>query len=209
MSAPGPLFHRLRIAGMLLALALWLGGCADRQAEPARQAIADVEAALQAAGTEPVKYIPGEVGQVRTGLDSLKQRFADEDYGGVLREAPAVLAAARALAGEAAAREVELRQSLQKEWAALEPVVPARIEEMRSAVEAIAVRRSLPGGVSRDDVAKVGRRVDDAQVLWDRARAERDAGRLPEAVTLANQARELLDLAARTVGLAAPVDPVK
>jgi hypothetical protein len=193
----------------LLALALITCGCTDRRIEPAREAIAEVEAALATAGTDPIKYVPGEVERVRDRLDSLKQDFAGEDYEAVLREAPAVLAAAQALPAEADRRESELLQSLQAEWSVLEPAVPGRIEAMRSRVQALAAGRVLPPAISRDDLNRATGRIDDAQALWERALVERHAQRLPEAVTLANQARELLDRVAETPGFGAPVLPLK
>lgn len=210
MSLPASLprcMHRRVL--MLLALVVVASACADRRIEPARQAIAEVEAALAAAGDAPIKYLPGEVREVQSGLDALKQKFAGEDYAGVMGDAPAVLAAARALPGKAAAREADLLQSLQGEWAALEPVLPGRLEALRGHLAAMKAGSSLPDGLSRDDVSKAARQVEDAQVLWDRALAERAAQRLPEAVTLANQASELLDRAAATTGPGTSAAPVK
>jgi hypothetical protein len=194
-------------AWLLLAAAMGMTACADRQVQPAREAIARIEATLDTSGTAPVKYIPGEVRAVRDDLDALKRSFEREDYAGVLRDAPAVLAAAQALPREAAAREAELLQTLQREWTTLEPAVPATIAAMRSRVAWLAATGVLPDGVSREDLNRVARRVDDAQALWDRALAERSAQRLPEAVTLAHQARELLDRMAGELG--APAAPVE
>jgi hypothetical protein len=53
-------------------------------------------------------------------------------------------------------------------------------------------------------------RLRDALALWDRAREEADAGRLPEAVTLANQIRAMgrsVDAVSSPAGTAgAPVE---
>jgi hypothetical protein len=187
-------------AWILLASTISLAGCGDRQAQPAQEAIAAVESALAASGTAPVRYIPGEVSEVREGLDALKHSFEREDYAGVLRDAPALLAAARALPREAAAREAELAQALQRDWAALEAVVPAALEAARERVDPPGAA-ALPPGVSRADAARATRQVDHARALWERAQAERNAQRLPEAVTLGHQARELLERVAD--------DPVK
>src|SRR5512135_2535368 len=110
--------------GLLLALALCTAACTDPRLQPAQQAIADIEGAIAAAGNAPVKYIPGEVTDVQDDLEVLKQEFESEDYAAVLADAPAVLAAARALRPDAAAREAQLLQSLQQEWSTLEPAVP-------------------------------------------------------------------------------------
>jgi hypothetical protein len=128
----------------------------------------------------------------------------------VLERAPEVLAAARALAPSAAARAAELDRTLRAEWTTLSAVVPTELAAAADRFDRLAARRKLPPGVTRDDVQAAKGRLRDALALWDRAREEADAGRLPEAVTLANQIRAMgrsVDAVSSPAGTAgAPVE---
>jgi hypothetical protein len=158
--------------------ALCLAGCNDPQQEPAGQAIAEVEAALAGAGTDPATYVPGALRDVETRLQRLKQDYADGHYGAVVDAAPSVLAEVRGLQDAAVARVRELEHSLAAEWASLSNAVPAAIESAR--------RETGDAGAT-----KSSSQIDTAQALWQRAIAEHDDGHVAEAVTLAHQALEL------------------
>lgn len=181
----------VRSIAVLVLVATSLAACANRQQEPAREAIAAIEAELAAAGTAPAKYIPGELEDAQTRLDTLKQQYAAQQFGAVVEAAPEVLAAARQLAPTAAARADELEQALQTEWTGLSAALPGELAAMRAAVTRVAALGTPPKGLDIGQVQVARERATDAQALWDRARAEQGAGRLPEAVTLANQARDL------------------
>ena len=56
---------------------------------PAQKAIADIEAAVAAAGEDATKYIPDEVQAVNDQVANLKAMFDKKDYKGVLAAAPA------------------------------------------------------------------------------------------------------------------------
>jgi hypothetical protein len=211
MREPTPFAPRPRPAGRwaLVALAAFMASCADPDREPAARAIAEIEATLRAAGTAPAKYIPGQLEDVQTGVTELKQEFEDARYDAVLAEAPQVLAAAQALAPEAQSRETELIASLRAEWAALVETVPAELTAVAARVDAMGPAGRLPEGLTARDLTGARQRLDDARTLWDRALKERDADRFPEAVTLANQVRDLVRQVAAVPGLGAGGAPVK
>ena len=71
---------------LVMAAAL-LAGCAN-QMEPAKKAIADVEAAAVAAGPDAAQYIPDQLQAVTTQITDLKMKFDQKDYKGVLAAAP-------------------------------------------------------------------------------------------------------------------------
>jgi hypothetical protein len=181
----------LRCAVAVAVVASWLVGCADPQREPARQAIATIEAELTAAGTDPAKYIPGELKDVQARLDELKQQYAASEFDAVVGGAPEVFVAARSLAPAAAARAVELDQTLRQEWTGLAATMPAELAALQAAVERVGASTALPAGLDPGRLRLARKHATDAQALWDRARQEQAAGRLPEAVTLAAQARDL------------------
>jgi hypothetical protein len=198
--------HRSRpwAAGLWIALVLLgVSACEGRRQADAEHALAEIEAVLTDAGTGPSKYIPGELADVRAGVDELQRDYLAGRYREVLARAPEVLAAARALAPAAAARAAELDRTLRAEWTTLSAVVPAELAAVADRFDRLAARRNLPAGVTRDDVQAAKGRLRDALALWDRAREEADAGRLPEAVTLAAQIRAM----GRSVdALSAPAD---
>ncbi len=74
--------------------ALLLVGCAN-QMEPAQKAIADVEAAIAAAGPDAAQYIPDQLQAVTGQLADLKAKFDKKDYKGVIAAAPALLTQAQ------------------------------------------------------------------------------------------------------------------
>jgi hypothetical protein len=179
-------------AGLWIAIGLLaVTACEGRRQADAERALAEIEAVLSEAGTAPSKYIPGELADVRADVDELQHDFGAGRYHDVLERAPEVLAAARALAPSAAARAAELDRTLRAEWTMLSAAVPAELAAVADRFDRLAARRKLPPGVTRDDVQAAKGRLRDALALWDRAREEADAGRLPEAVTLANQIRAM------------------
>ena len=76
-----------RFIALVLA-AFAIAGCANKMA-PAQKAIADIEAAVAAAGEDATKYIPAEVQAVNDQVANLKAMFDKKDYKGVLAAAPA------------------------------------------------------------------------------------------------------------------------
>ena len=84
-------FLSLAMAAVLLA------GCANKM-EPAKNAIAGIEAAIAAAGPDAAQYIPDQLQAVTSQLNDLKMKFDQKDYKGVLAAAPALLTQAQGLA---------------------------------------------------------------------------------------------------------------
>ena len=204
--------HRHPGAGRCLRAFVWSAGilllvaaCADRQTEQAREAIAEIEAAVTAAGTEPAEFVPKVLDDVNDRLDVLKTRFEQKDYAGVLADAPAALAAARNLPAEAAARKAELQALLQQEWTGLSGAIPQQIETVRAKVERIAAQKKIPRGITVATLDTARQGVDDARALWERAIAEHDASRPEQAVTLGNQARDRIEGVAAALGTTSPV----
>jgi len=171
-------FAHRSLARSIAVGALCLAGCKDPQQKPARQAIAQVEAALADAGSDPATYVPGDLKDVEAKLQRLRQDYAGGHYGAVVDAAPAVLAEARGLQGAAVSRVRDLAQSLAADWTSLSSAVPAAIESAR--------RESAGGGA-----ATRPQQLEVAQALWQRAITQHDSGHVAEAVTLAHQALEL------------------
>ena len=112
--------------------ALLLVACAN-QLEPAKKAIADVEAAIAAAGPDAAQYIPDQLQAVTGQLADLKAKFDKKDYKGVIAAAPALLTQAQGLAGAAATARRRVRtagrilalRTRPARTTLLQPVIPA------------------------------------------------------------------------------------
>jgi hypothetical protein len=196
-------------AWLAIASLTFASACERYKQAPAERAIVEIESTLSDAGTAPAKFIPGELKDVQSSVADLKRAYASRRYGAVLERAPAVLAAAKALGPSAAAREAELNRTLRAEWAALVHAVPAELAAVAERFDRLAARKPLPPGVTVDDVRAAKGRLRDALALWDRALQEEAAGRLPEAVTLAGQIRDMGRSVDAVSQSGAPVAPVK
>lgn len=193
---------------IMAALAVILVACADPQESPARDAIAKIDAALAATGTDPARYIPGELKAAQARVETLKDAYARQEFSTVLEQAPDVLAQVTALGPAATAKARQLEAMLEQEWTDLAASLPGELAALQSAIGATG-HHGAPGGLPAEQSAGVRKLAADAQALWNRALQEHAGGRLPEAVTLASQAREITRRAASQPRLGAGQGPVE
>ena len=191
-------FVSLAMAAVLLA------GCAN-QMEPAKKAIADIEAAVTAAGPDAAQYIPDQLQAVTTQINDLKMKFDQKDYKGVIAAAPALLAQAQGLAGAAAnakqAAQAAAQQALTAEWATLSADLPAQLAAVTSRAGILAKSKKLPAGLDAAAVEAANSGAAEAKVLWDQATAAQASGNIEQAVTAARQVKEKLDAAMASLGM--------
>jgi hypothetical protein len=189
--------------------ALMLAGCAN-QMEPAQKAIADIEAAITAAGPDASQYIPNELQAVTSQLADLKAKFDKKDYKGVLAAAPALLTQAQGLAGAAssarqaaeAARTAEL-EALSAEWTTLSGTLPAAVAAIESRVNILSKSKKLPANLDAATFESVQAGLADSKALWDQATAAQASGNIDGAVTAARQVKEKTDAALAALGMTA------
>jgi hypothetical protein len=186
---------------LVMAAAL-LAGCAN-QMEPAKKAIADVEAAVAAAGPDAAQYIPDQLQAVTNQIVDLKMKFDQKDYKGVLAAAPALLTQAQGLTAAAAsakqAAEAAALEAFNSEWGALAADVPA----VTKRVGILSKSKKLPAGLDAAAFAAAKSGADEATALWDQAMADQAAGNMEQAVTAARQVKEKLDAAMAGLGMSA------
>jgi len=193
-------FVSLAMAAVLLA------GCAN-QMEPAKKAIADIEAAVAAAGPDAAQYIPDQLEAVTSQIASLKAKFDQKDYKGVLAAAPALLTQAQGLAAAAgAAKEAAMAaalEALNAEWGTLSADIPAQLAAVASRVEILAKSKKLPAGLDAAtfDAARTG--MDEATALWNEATAAQASGNMEQAVAAARQVKDKLNAAMAGLGMTA------
>jgi len=189
--------------------ALMLAGCAN-QMEPAQKAIADIEAAITAAGPDASQYIPDELQAVTSQLADLKAKFDQKDYKGVLAAAPALLTQAQGLAGTAssarqaaeAARAAAL-EALNAEWTTLSGTLPAAVAAIESRVNILSKSKKLPANLDAATFESVQAGLSDSKALWDQATAAQASGNIEGAVTAARQVKEKTDAALAALGMTA------
>jgi len=190
---------------LVMAVAL-LAGCAN-QMEPAKKAIADVEAAVAAAGPDAAQYIPDQLQAVTNQIVDLKMKFDQKDYKGVLAAAPALLTQAQGLTAAAAsakqAAEAAALEAFNSEWGTLAADVPAQLAAVTKRVGILSKSKKLPAGLDAAAFAAAKSGADEATALWDQAMADQAAGNVEQAVTAARQVKEKLDAAMAGLGMSA------
>jgi hypothetical protein len=184
--------------------ALLLAGCAN-QMEPARKAIADIEAAISAAGPDASQYVPDKLAAVSQQLADLKAKFDQKDYKGVIAAAPALLSEAQGLAGAAAsAKEAAMAaalEALNAEWTTLSGTLPAAVAAIESRVGILSKSKKLPANLDQATFDSVKTGLADAKSLWDQATAAQASGNMEAAVAAARQVKEKADAALAALGM--------
>jgi hypothetical protein len=188
---------------LVMAAAL-LAGCAN-QMEPAKKAIADVEAAAAAAGPDAAQYIPDQLQAVTTQISDLKMKFDQKDYKGVLAAAPALLTQAQGLTAAAAsakqAAEAAALEAFNSEWGTLAADIPTQLAAVTSRVGILSKSKKLPAGLDAASFEAARTGTDEAKSLWDQATAAQAAGNMEQAVMTARQVKEKLNAAMAGLGM--------
>ena len=190
----------------LVMAAVLLAGCAN-QMEPAKKAIADIEAAVEAAGPDAAQYIPDQLQAVTSQITDLKMKFDQKDYKAVIAAAPALLTQAQGLAAAAGtakqAAEAAKLEALNAEWGTLATDLPAQLAAVTSRVAILSKSKKLPAGLDAAtfDAAKSG--AGEAATLWEQATAAQAAGNVEQAVTTGRQVKDKLNAAMAGLGMSA------
>jgi hypothetical protein len=190
-----------RFIALVLA-AFAIAGCANKMA-PAQKAIADIEAAVAAAGEDATKYIPEQVQAVNDQVANLKAMFDKKDYKGVLAAAPAVLTQAQGLTSAAAAKKTEMMDTYAGEWSTLSSSVPEAVAAIQSRVDVLSKSKKLPAGMDAATLDSVKASLAEANTMWSQATEAQAAGDLEQAVTLAQQVKSRTDELLTTLGMTA------
>ena len=190
-----------RFIALVLA-AFAIAGCANKMA-PAQKAIADIEAAVAAAGEDATKYIPDEVQAVNDQVANLKAMFDKKDYKGVLAAAPAALTQAQGLTSAAAAKKTEMMDAYAGEWSTLSSSVPEAVAAIQSRVDVLSKSKKLPAGMDAATLDSVKTSLAEANTMWSQATEAQAAGDLEQAVTLAQQVKTRTDELLTTLGMTA------
>lgn len=178
---------------VLVMVAALLSACAPKDEAPARKAIDQISAAIESAGPDATKYVPGHVAALERQVAKFKIRFYDGDYEAIVEEAPATLERAQALATTAAAKKAGIAKVLDAEWSKLATDVPATIASAEKYVDELIASKKPAPGMTHDMVASARTGIDGQKALWEKATAAQAAGDLEQAVTLGTHIQRRLE----------------
>src|SRR5687767_649544 len=123
----------MRIPQLLLSLAATLllaAGCTSQE-DPAKNAVAQGEAALSAVRDDAAKYAPEELKAPEATLAKFKDDVAKENYQAVLEGVPQFNAEMKTL-NEAVTVKKTAEAAATNEWQALNTEVPKAVEEIEN-----------------------------------------------------------------------------
>ncbi len=190
----------VRTLALVLVAAL-LSACAPKEDAAARKAIDQIGAAIESAGPDATKYVPGHVAALQGQVTKLKVRFYDRDYKAIVADAPAILQRAEGLPATAAAKKAEIAKVLDGEWDRIASGVPAAIADAGKYVDGLLASKKLPPGVNPTMIESVRTGLAEQKSLWEKATAAKAAGDLEQAVTIgAHVQRRLENLVAALGG---------
>jgi hypothetical protein len=184
------------VAGLALA------ACANLQ-EPAKKMLADVEAAVTAAGADAQQYVPDQVGSVNQKLADLKAAFDKQDYKAVMAGAPALLTEAKGLADAAAAKKKEVMEALNGQWSTFSTSLPQSVAAVEARIATLAKGKALPAGVSKDAMASAKTGLEEAKTAWTEASTAFGSGNIQSAVDKAKGVKAKIDEVAAKLGMGA------
>jgi hypothetical protein len=191
----------LRRIGYVFALVATFGAilsaCAGHH-DPAEALMDQIQIALLTSAQDAAHYAPDRFHTVSAQVADLKSAFDRKQYDDVLARGPAVLAAARALAADAAADKQSAHEALVADWTKLADTLPDRLMRIGMVVESPANARRQALGI---DPGEAKRELHDANSLWSKARSAFASGNLDEAVHTAKDVAAQVDALAPRVGL--------
>lgn len=194
------MFTRTTMLALLAVAAVALSGCAG-QKEPAEQALAAIEKTMEQSGPQVQRYLPERYQEIEAKVQALRDAAAQENYGDVVSEAPAVTDLLRRAVADSAIRRAQLRVELEAEWTDLINTMPAMIAAMD---KKIAVQGSRPPkGMDRDGWKAAVADYDASRDAWSKAAAEMTTANFEDTVLAGRAAKEKIAAMMETLGVKA------
>ncbi len=190
-----------RISIALCALAcLGLVGCASQE-EPARQAVADLEASFAQVGETSAKYLPDAHQALQGELDGLKADLAAGEFESVLGKAPGLSAGLRKLQADAIVARAGFREAMTREWETMSQSVPALLSRVDRELGRYTSSGRIPRGMDREGFKTLVTSLDEARSRWTNAVETGNAGDYETAVMAGREAQASMQSAADALGL--------
>lgn len=180
---------------------LGLAGCAN-QKEPAEQALAGIEKTLEGSGAQLQKYLPERYEEINASIAALRENFAQEKYGDVVSEAPAVADALRRAVADSQIRRAQIRVELETVWNDLVKTMPAMLAEVDKKIS--SSRGKPPKDMDRDTYEALVATYDAARSSWSKAAESIDASNFESTVATAREARTAIAGVMDKLGMKSP-----
>jgi hypothetical protein len=180
---------RLRILIAAGAAALALAACSQR--DPAEEAIAAAENALNAVYDDAQKYVPERYAEVKGELVAARKAFDEERYADAIEAVKDVPAHAEALAKEAAAAKEKHVAALNADWARLSGSLPDLLAGIDGRLEELGKMRKLPDGMDKQLLDEANAAFASARSAWDEAGGAFANGDVEAAVGKAKDAESM------------------
>ena len=180
---------RFRILIAAGAAALALAACSQR--DPAAEAIAAAEDALNAVYEDAEKYVPERYAEVKGELVAARKAFDEERYSDAIAAVKDVPAHAEALGKEAAAAKEKRVAALNADWARLSGSLPDLLAGINGRLEELGRMKKLPEGMDRQLLDEANAAFESARSAWDEAGAASAKGDVEAAVGKAKDAEAM------------------
>lgn len=179
-----------------LAGALALAACSQK--DPAADAIAAAEDALNAVYEDAQKYVPERYAEVKAELETARTAFNEERYADAITAVRDLPAHAEQLAKEATAAKEKRVSEMNADWARLYGSLPDRLAGIGARLDELGAMRRLPEGMDKQLLEETKAAYASAQSAWEEAGAAFSAGDLEGAVGKAHSVEGMAqDLVAR------------
>jgi hypothetical protein len=182
----------MRIPQMFIALAatsLLLAGC-ESQKDPAEQAVAQGEAALNEIRPDAQKFAPEQLKAPEATLAKFKDAMAKEDYRTVIEGIPQFNAEIKTLRETVTVEQTAIAAAT-TEWEALNAELPKTVEEIEKRVKTLTANR-LPKEVTKENFEAAKANLEPMKAQWAEATAAFQAG---DALAAADKARQVKQIA--------------
>lgn len=180
---------RFRILIAAGAAALALAACSQR--DPAAEAIAAAEDALNAVYEDAEKYVPERYADVKGELVAARKAFDEERYSDAIAAVKDVPAHAEALGKEAAAAKEKRVAALNADWARLSGSLPDLLAGINGRLEELGRMKKLPEGMDKQLLDEANAAFESARSAWDEAGAASAKGDVEAAVGKAKDAEAM------------------
>lgn len=182
----------MRIPQMFIVLAaasVMMVGCTS-QKDPAEQAVAQGEAALNEIRADAEKFAPEQLKAPEATLARFKEALAQEKYGTVLEGIPQFNAEIKTLRETVMVEQTAIAAAT-TEWENLNAEVPKAVAEIENRMKNLTGSR-LPKEVKKEDYEAAKANLEPLKAQWAEATAAFQAG---DALAAADKGRKVKQLA--------------
>jgi hypothetical protein len=180
--------------------AVFLLACENKMGR-AKQALDEISYSVATTLADGKKYVPAETAHVQRELADLQGAYGKRNYAPVLSRAPAVLADAKSLAADAAAKKSQVAKALDERWSGFAATLPQWIVAVEDRVATLSKAGRVPKGL---DLSTARAALADAKNGWGRAQAAMASGDFDDAIATAKDVKAKTDIAAAALKLELP-----